>query len=124
MRKIIALLVVCFSVSGSDLVSAIHKVESGGRVGKIIGDGGKALGPLQIHVENWKDAVEFDKTIGGKYSDCQDLGYSKKIFKAYLDRYAKNKSDEAKARIWNGGPNGAKIKGTVGYWQKVKANLK
>lgn len=33
-------------------------------------------------------------------------------------------TDEDKARIWNGGPNGWKKSSTVGYWNKVKALLK
>jgi hypothetical protein len=124
MRKILFVCFVSFSLSGADLVSAIHKVETGGKTGKILGDGGKALGPLQIHQVNWRDAIEFDKSIGGKYSDCEKLEYSKKIFNAYLTRYAKNKTNEQKARIWNGGPNGAKNKNTLKYWQKVKMFLK
>lgn len=111
------------SYSDDQLIKAIHLVESGGRVGKILGDGGKALGPLQIHYANWKDAVDYDKTIGGKYSDCQSLEYSKKIFKAYTERYAKGKSPEVKARIWNGGPNALKKDVTKQYWSKVQAKL-
>jgi len=109
--------------SNEKLLKAIHQVESGGKTGKIIGDSGKALGPLQIHYENWKDAVEHDKSIGGKYSDCQDLKYSTKIFNAYINKYANNKSAEYRARVWNGGPNGASKSFTKKYWNKVKANL-
>lgn len=111
------------SYSDDKLIKAIHQVEASGRVGKISGDGGKALGPLQIHYANWKDAVEFDKTIGGKYSDCQNLEYSKKIFKAYTEKYASGKSAEVKARIWNGGPNALKKDSTKAYWKKVQAKL-
>lgn len=122
----IAITVVGFSnknPSNEKLLKAIHQVESSGKTGKIIGDSGKALGPLQIHYENWKDATEFDRTIGGKYSDCQDLKYSTKVFNAYIKKYADNKSAEYKARTWNGGPNGASKSSTKQYWAKVKANL-
>ena len=60
--------------SDEQLIKAIHKVESGGRTGnKIFGDNGKAIGPLQIHYANWKDATDFDKSIGGQYSNCHDF---------------------------------------------------
>ena len=54
---------------------------------------------MQIHYENWLDATGFDKTIGGKYSDCRDLNYSIKIFNAYIRKYADGKSTEVKARV-------------------------
>lgn len=41
-----------------------------------------------------------------------------------MERYAKGKSDEEKARKWNGGPSGHRNKATIKYWEKVKANLK
>jgi hypothetical protein len=109
--------------SDKNLLKAIHIVESNGRTGKIYGDSGRALGPLQIHYANWKDAVEFDKSIKGKYSDCQELNYSVKVFNAYIKKYAKGKSAESKARIWNGGPDGEFKASTYEYWKKVKANL-
>jgi hypothetical protein len=110
--------------SNAELAKAVHQVESSGRTGRnIVGDNGKAIGPLQIHFENWKDATDFDKSIGGKYSDCHDLKYSQLIFDAYLRRYGKGKSAEDRARIWNGGPKGDDKWATRAYWRKVKKNL-
>ena len=110
--------------SNKELAKAIHQVESSGRTGRnIVGDNGKAIGPLQIHFENWKDATDFDKSIGGKYLDCHDLNYSYKIFDAYLRRYGKGKSAKDRARIWNGGPRGYEKNSTKIYWSKVKENL-
>jgi hypothetical protein len=110
--------------SNSELAKAVHQVESSGRTGgKIIGDNGKAIGPLQIHFENWKDATDFDKSIGGKYLDCHKLEYSQLIFDAYLRRYGKGKSAEDRARIWNGGPKGNEKSATKRYWKEVKKNL-
>jgi len=133
MKKTIIICAVCsvllygFSnknYSNSELCKAVHQVESSGRTGgKIIGDNGKAIGPLQIHFENWKDATDFDKSIGGKYSDCHDLKYSQLIFDAYLRRYGKGKSAEERARIWNGGPKGYEKSATKRYWEEVKKNL-
>ena len=111
MKKTTAILICCsiliygFSnknYSNLELAKAVHQVESSGRTDKnIIGDSGKAIGPLQIHYSNWKDATDFDKTIGGKYSDCHSLKYSKLVFDAYLRRYGQGKSPEERARIWN-----------------------
>ena len=109
-------------------VHALHMVESGGRVGKIVGDNGRALGPLQIHKSYWQDAVTFDKTIGGSYSDCTKLDYSIKIVNAYLNRYAQNailSNDYKKlARIHNGGVKGNNKEATIEYWNKVNKFLK
>lgn len=108
------------------LIRAVHLVETSGKLGAIKGDGGLALGPLQIHRGCWKDAVEFDKSIGGKYEDCKDLEYSKKIFLAYQRRYAKftRNNPEQMARLWNGGLGGIKTpKNTNHYWNKVKKHL-
>jgi len=112
------------SVYSKDLVDAIHQVETNGRLGPVRGDGGKALGPLQIHRVCWLDA-----NVPGKYEDCADLSYSKRVFAAYMERYATERrlgrpvTDEDRARIWNGGPNGYKKKATVKYWIKVKEHL-
>ena len=133
MKKTTAILICCsiliygFSnkdYSNLELAKAVHQVESSGRTDKnIIGDNGKAIGPLQIHLSNWKDATDFDKSIGGKYSDCHKLEYSKLIFDAYLRRYGKGKTAEDRARIWNGGPKGYEKSATKRYWKEVKKNL-
>jgi len=126
-RTIVALLlllVIVTNVSGKDLVDAIHAVETGGRIGPIRGDNDLALGPLQIHRGCWEDA-----NIGGNYSQCADLEYSKRVFYAYMKRYATKKrlgripTNEDMARIWNGGPNGYKKKATVAYWTKVRKEM-
>lgn len=50
---------------------ALHQVETSGRTGAILGDGGKALGPLQIH-----RVYHADSRVPGDYSRCADLAYS------------------------------------------------
>ena len=105
--------------TSNSLLYAIHQVESSGSTkDNIIGDKGKAIGPLQIH------ATEYDKSIGGEYKDCFKLSYSSKIFLAYMQRYGKGKTIEQQARIWNGGPKGYKKSATIKYWEKVKGHLK
>ena len=106
------------------LIDAVHMVESSGRTGPILGDGGAALGPLQIHRACWQDA-----NLPGRYADCADLEYSKRVFRAYMARSATARrlgrpvTDQDRARIWNGGPNGYKKRATINYWTKVQKEL-
>ena len=106
---------------------ACNQVEASGRTtGEIIGDGGKARGPLQIHVSYWKDS-----NIGGKYEDVDDWETAKKCADGYLKRYGKSSwSDtmsledcEKCAKIHNGGPGGPGNPATNGYWEKFKKHL-
>lgn len=105
------------------LINAIHQVETGGRLGAIKGDNGRALGPLQIHRAYW-----IDSGVEGKYEDCASLDYSIKVLRAYMRRYAsaaiKANDLETIARIHNGGPRGYKKAATLGYWQKVRKAMR
>jgi hypothetical protein len=104
------------------LLRAIHKVETGGKIGPILGDNGKALGPFQIHYGYWKDA-----NVRGSYSDCKDYNYSVMVVTAYLNRYALNavrtQDSETLARVHNGGPRGHMNINTKIYWKKVRNHL-
>jgi hypothetical protein len=105
------------------LLDAIEQVESGGRT-NVVGDNGKAIGPFQIHRVYWQDAIEYDPSIGGSYSDCRDPHYARKVVRAYMSRYApKGASDEVFARIHNGGPKGHRKAATEKYWVKVRKRL-
>jgi len=132
MRIIFYLTVLVSALSASaqvpaHLLSAIHKTETGGKLGAIKGDNGAALGPFQIHKAYWQDATEFDKSIGGTYADCANYNYSVRIVNAYMARYAKkylaSGDFESVSRIHNGGPQGHKKSATLPYWEKVKQNL-
>lgn len=102
---------------------ALHLVETRGRTGPIKGDGGRALGPLQIHRGYWLDAG-----VKGKYEDCAKLDYSIKVASAYMQRYApkawRGKDHKVLARVHNGGPTGHKKKSTLAYWNKVRSKMK
>lgn len=112
------------SITLNKFLKALHYVESGGKEGAIIGDNGRALGPLQIHKIYWNDVKD---KVGGRYQDVVDYDYSKKVVIAYFLKYAKeafkNKDWEKLAKIHNGGPKGYTKKATEHYWQKVKAQL-
>ena len=113
----------------SDLLDAICEVESGCNA-DAVGDNGQALGAYQIHRAYWKDAVAFDKTLGGSYSDCADPEYARRVVIAYMTRYApKAATAEQLSRLHNGGCRILKRQGTqawnntTAYWNKVKAAL-
>ena len=116
------------SPSHRKLLDAIRQVESGNNP-DAVGDNGNAIGAYQIWECYWKDAIEFDPSIGGEYKDCFDVEYSEKVVLAYWKRYATMKrigrtpTDEDRARIHNGGPNGYKKEATVKYWSKVEVEL-
>ena len=98
-----------------------------------MGDDGKAIGAYQIWYDYWYDACTHDDTDDLKLSDgyesCYDKQYSEKVVLAYWNRYATLKrlgrvpTDEDRARIHNGGPNGYKRNSSLPHWNKVKAIL-
>ncbi len=116
----------CFGASDHrDLLDAICKVESNCQE-DAVGDGGNAIGPYQIWKVYWKDALEFDPSIGGCYEDCLNKEYAERVVLSYWKRYATERrlgrpvTDEDRARIHNGGPRGYNKKSTEKYWKKVK----
>ncbi len=114
------------------LVAALIEIESNGR-DNLVGDkhlNDHAYGPLQIR----RPCVEDVNRRGGttyRAEDCLDnRALSIEICKKYLDQYATKKrlghepTLEDMARIWNGGPNGYRMKSTIPYWIKVQTVLK
>ena len=121
MKSALLLLALCATAHAAPPASffrALHVVETSGRTGAIIGDNGRSLGPLQI-----MRAYHSDARIGGDYSRCADLDYSRRVVTAYLQRYAPQAWASGDvvtlARIHNGGPRGASKPATVAYGDKV-----
>lgn len=104
------------------LIAALITVESNGR-DNAIGDGGRAIGALQIHKSV---VVDVNRIAGTHYTHQQMTNRiaARKVCEIYLSRYAAGKTDEEAARIWNGGPTGHRKSATVSYWNKVKKHLK
>ena len=103
---------------------ALRKTETIGAPNNGINARGRhgELGPYQIRINYWRDAIGYDKTIGGSFSNCGQKEYSEKVITAYLNRYCKKAilaSDyETMARTHNNGP---KInKSSVSYWNRFK----
>ena len=68
-------------------------VESGGNI-NAVGDGGKAIGPFQLHEVYWQDAADYDPHIKqeGTYQNCKGEGsieYSEKVMQVctYVPMY-------------------------------------
>ena len=121
MKSLILLLALCATAHAAPPDSfwrALHLVETSGRTGPIIGDGGAALGPLQIH-----RGYHQDSRVAGDYSRVAELDYSKRVATAYLKRYAPTawaKGDvETLARVHNGGPRGHLKPATKSYGVRV-----
>lgn len=101
---------------------ALHQVETSGRVGPILGDGGRSLGPLQC-----SRAAFVDSRVPGRYEQVADLAFARRVAESYLKRYAPKAwaegNVEVLARTWNGGPAGARKAATLAYAAKVKAAM-
>jgi hypothetical protein len=104
-----------------EILAAIRSVESGGcKDGgrHATGDGGRAIGPYQIHRRYWLDA-----RLPGRFEDCRDPEYARRTVLAYWKRWcpaALERGDaEVLARVHNGGPDGAREACTLGFWRRV-----
>jgi len=125
------LLVLCLACSAlpvrANLWEAVCRVESNGNP-LAVGDGGRAAGIAQIWAITVRDV---NRIAGTKFtlSDRFNVEKSKAIFHLYVNHYGKGKSDEVKARIWNGGPNAMRATGQKKlnldrYWAKISKHLK
>ena len=102
------------------LIAAMMIVESGGDAGAI-GDGGRALGVLQIHAGVVADVNRRHGT-NFKHTDALDVDKAVRICRLYLEMYVpRGSTPDIYARTWNGGPNGACWESTLAYWKKVEA---
>ena len=106
----------------SNLISALIIVESSGN-DLAVGDGGKAIGPLQIHRGV---VLDVNRITGSSYrhQDMTNRAQARAVCEAYLRHYGKGASTEQLARRWNGGPKGDTKTSTEAYWAKVKKHLK
>lgn len=120
---ILVLSYLSFADDTEKLLLAIEQVESNGKV-NAVGDGGKALGCLQIHKCVVDDVNLILKKKVYTYQDRSDKAKSFEMARIYLNHYGSRMTTMDKARIWNGGPAGYKKAATLKYWHKVKRAMK
>jgi len=108
-----------------EIFTALRVVETGGIKNegrRAVGDGGKAIGPLQIHRDYWEDSK-----VPGRFEDCRELPYARRVVLAYWRRYCPKALDtldaEVLSRVHNGGPKGAQKESTKVFWRKVEREL-
>lgn len=107
----------------TSLINAIEQVETGGDM-NAVGDNGKSIGSFQIGEMYWKDAVEFDKSLGGTYTDvAKDREYAVKVMLSFWARYADEWTPEELSRLHVGGPRGPQRASSLPYWNKVQKAL-
>jgi len=103
------------------LYRALIEVESGGDP-HAVGDGGRAVGVLQIHpimVRDVNRILGYDRwTLEDRWSASE----SRVMLEVYLRHYGAASYEEA-ARKWNGGPDGHEQRQTLKYWESVRALL-
>jgi len=108
-----------------NIILAIALVETGSvKDSKILGDHGRAAGPLQIHREVILDVNCRYHTSYKWPADCYSFNTSSNICVKYLNLYARDLSVFDTFRIWNGGPSGANKISTISYGKKCIKHFK
>ena len=102
------------------LLSALIQIESNGN-DHAKGRHGE-LGALQIRPILVRDV---NRIMGTSYAHAQVTNRTTATFiaNAYLSHYGRNLSDESLARLWQGGPRGAKKSSTRAYARRVMREL-
>lgn len=128
MKRMLALSACAFLALGAGkadpyrhLLPAIERVESSGKA-DAVGDGGKAVGILQIHPIMVADVNRILGEDRYALADRLDPAKSREMFRIYSDHYAKGDTEKS-ARNWNGGPRGYRKAATLPYWRKVQAEI-
>lgn len=110
------------------LLAALIAVESAGNP-HAVGDGGHAVGVLQIHPAVVQD-VNRIASAGFTLADRRNPAKAQEIARIYLSHYVtpqrlgRAPTAEDYARCWNGGPDGWRKRATVPYWAKVRAQMR
>lgn len=108
------------------VLDVIQFIETGGEPhgGRdAVGDRGRSIGPFQIQRAYWIDSRQ-----AGRYEDCRDARYARRVVLAYWKRWCpralETLDQETLSRVHNGGPRGASKAATQRYWKRVRAELR
>ncbi len=108
------------------LIDAMIYVESKNNP-NAIGDGGRAVGVLQIWPIMVRDVNRILRRRGIShrytYEDRYDRDKSIEMFHIWKSHYHPHSSYEKIARCWNGGPFGHRRSSTNYYWYKVNYRM-
>jgi hypothetical protein len=103
------------------LLDAIATAESQNGA-RTIGDGGRAIGPYQIHRDYWRDGTRI-LGVDWPYEAARDAVKAREVVRAYLLYYGRGKTLIELARIHNGGPDGDRKTSTLHYASKIRKIL-
>ena len=114
-------------MTNSILAAALMLLETGNR--PLVGDHGRAIGPLQVHAEAVADV---NRRFGTRYrlNEMMDRRKAAAVLNGYLWIYAtparlgRAVTDMDRARIWNGGPSGWRKTATLAYAAKFRRAVK
>lgn len=102
-----------------ELIEKIWFVESTNRLNPPDGDGGNAVGPLQIHQCVLRDVNERYGTNFVR-KDLRKLETARIVARLYISMWMEGHKEEIAARIFNGGPRGWRKKSTDTYWERIQ----
>jgi len=102
-----------------ELIERIWTVESDRRLAPPDGDGGRAIGPLQIHQCVLDDV---NRKFGMRFTcaDLHDIEKAKIVARMYIEMWMERHREEIAARIFKGGPRGWNSETTDEYWKKIR----
>jgi hypothetical protein len=101
------------------IVDKLWQRESSRRLNPLDGDGGDAVGPLQLHIGV---LIDVNKYYGTNFTpqDRRDYAKSRQIALMYINMWLNKNVEEIAVRIFNGGPRGWQKKTTDAYWDEYK----
>lgn len=102
-----------------ETIELLWQQESSGRLNPPVGDDGRAVGPLQIHMCVLTDVNKYYGT-NFKSVDRKYLTKSKQIAAMYIAMWQEIYKREIAVRIFNGGSRGWRKTSTNKYWNDVR----